>query len=188
MLEVWVVSPVEKANTLSHGSPALFWKSNRELDHIRGLSVAQLRIVPLVCINTKNVHRHVDRRAANLLCHFDDRDAQDYVELVLRFEVRGDGDLLALVVRNAGPAVIRIGELGFIRIHRNDFVNNPLCRRVGVSGRNTNFPKGTKISPEDRTPPVALSFPYTLSKLWGATIEYLADSLEEFRDMLKQCP
>ena len=91
-----------------------------------------------------------------------------------------------MVVRNTGTAIIRVSEFGFIRIHRNNFVDDPLCRRVGVSGGDTDFPKGTKIFPEDRTSPVALSFPYTLSELWGAAVEHLADSLEKFRDMLRQ--
>lgn len=61
MLEVWVIGPIEKANTVLNGSPALLGEGNSELDHVRSLGIAQLGAVSLVSIDTQDVHGHVDR-------------------------------------------------------------------------------------------------------------------------------
>jgi hypothetical protein len=71
--QVWVIGPVEKADTLLDSSPSILGKSDGELDHVGGLRVRQLGVVALVGVDLENVDGHVDRPLANLLGHLDDR-------------------------------------------------------------------------------------------------------------------
>jgi hypothetical protein len=73
MAEIRVVLPVEQADTSHDSTPALLGESDGKFDHVGGLSVRQLGVVPLVGIDLEDVHRQVDRLFADLLGHLDDR-------------------------------------------------------------------------------------------------------------------
>jgi hypothetical protein len=61
VLQVWITSPVEEANTLLNGGPALLGESDSELDHVGSLCIAQLRVIALIGVNAEDIHGHVDR-------------------------------------------------------------------------------------------------------------------------------
>lgn len=177
VLEVWISVPVEQANALLNGGPALLWQGDRKFNHVGGLRITQLGGVTLISVDAQNIHRQEDVYAADLLRHLDDGNTGDEVDVVLLLEVLSDRDLVALGVGDTGATVIRVGKLALVRIFPPNFVDGILNRRRDVGSSDADLTERAEVFAEERVPPVLLGVLEARNELRWPAIEDLADSL-----------